>query len=154
MNINVKYIFSNNFIIWTMFFFQHKNKEKYATTSGYNNKQLNMCFLLKHNIGDCAVHFDGLYQASVKAHSCKGARMCTGKKKKMNEKQQENICVTWLHTIGDCVATQSPNSKCSVFKLAVGFQDDRDLELLTRFCGSPGRMFQCGKLVSFDPKIN
>ncbi len=27
------------------------------------------------------------------------------------------------------------------------------MELLTRFCGSPGRMFQSWKLVSLDPKI-
>ncbi len=41
--------------------------------------------------------------------------MCTGKKKKMNKQQQkkqqeqEKICATQVHTIGDCVATQSPN---------------------------------------------
>ncbi len=41
--------------------------------------------------------------------------MCTGKKNKQKqqeqekEQEQEKICQTWVLTIGDCAAAQSPN---------------------------------------------
>ncbi len=50
------------------------------------------------------MHLDGFEQIDdVQNVFLEDAEMCTGKKKKMmNKQEQEKICVTRVHTIGDC----------------------------------------------------
>ena len=72
--------------------------------------------------------------------------MCTGKKKKkmMNKQEQEKICVTRVHTIGDCelrslliVAVSSSINNRYWFNAKISIDSDRHLWALGIDQGSP-----------------
>ena len=64
--------------------------------------KLNVCFLLRLRSAFGWVRLYCLVLVITK--------MCSGKKKQNKQQEQENICVTEVDTIGDCEASQSPNS--------------------------------------------
>ncbi len=53
--------------------------------------KLNVCFLLKHNIGDCIVHLNGCEHIIIgpDISYTAGWKMCTGEKKQNKEQQQQ-----------------------------------------------------------------
>ncbi len=48
-------------LFWVTYRILIEGDSHYLTWHHKLNLTLNVCFLLKHNIGDCIVHFDGLY---------------------------------------------------------------------------------------------